>query len=115
MARSGPGPQGQPTQVHLVAVRKPTVTEDPPSGRGREDLGAILGGQLQCPGQEVGMQMRVSRERHRQSLPRRGRPHRPQVPRHIHRQRPPIPQVHQVGRVPQALIHDGHDQRSGHR
>ena len=115
VAGGSPGPQGQPAQVHLITVSQPPVAEGPAPGRGREDLRAVVGGQLQRPGQEVGMQVRVSGERGRQPVPHGGRPHRPQVPRHIDRQRPAIPQVHQVGRVPQPFIHDGHDQRSGHR
>ena len=115
VAGGSPGPQRQPAQVHLIPVSQPPVTEGPASGGGREDLRAVLGRQLPRPGQEVGVQVRVGGERGRQPVPGGGRPHRPQVPRHIDRQRPAIPQVHQVGRVPQALVHHGHDQRSGHR
>jgi len=90
------------------------VTEGTSPRGGREDLRAIVGGQLHRPGQEVGVQVGVGAERDLQLVPVGGRPDRPQVPRHIDRQRPAIPQIGQVGRVPQALIHDGHDQRPGH-
>jgi hypothetical protein len=113
MPRGRPRPQGQATKVGLVPVRQPPVLEGASPSGGRENLRAVLGRQLQRPGQEVRMQVRVSGERDRQPVTLSCCPHRPQVPRHIDRQRPPVPQVHQVGRVPQPLIHDGHDRCHG--
>ena len=85
MARGSPGPQRQPAQVDLIAVGQPPVTIGPASCCGREDMRAVVGGQLQRAGQEVGVQVRISRERDPQPTPVSGRPHRPQVPRHIDR------------------------------
>jgi hypothetical protein len=87
------------------------VTEGAAAGRGGQDLRAVVGGQLRRPGQEVRVQVRVGGEGDRQPVAA-GR--RPQVPRRIHRQCPPVTQAGEVSRVPEPLVHDGHDQRSGH-
>ena len=69
MAGRHPGPQRQAAQIHLIPVRQPPVTEGTSPGRGREDLRAVVGGQLHRPGQEVGVQVRVGGERDRQPVP----------------------------------------------
>jgi len=69
MAGRRPGPQGQAAQIHLIPVSQPPVTEGPSPGCGREDLRAVPGGQLQRPGQEVGVQVGVGGERDRQPDP----------------------------------------------
>src|SRR5215831_1754064 len=71
--------------------------------------GALVGGQLHGPGQEISVQMRVGGERYPQAPPGGGLAQGPQVTRGVDGQRPPIAQVSQVGGVPQALI-DQRDQ-----
>ena len=69
MAGRRPGPQRQAAQVDLIPVRQPPVTEGTAPGRGREDLRAVVGGQLHRPGQEVGVQVRIGGERDLQPVP----------------------------------------------
>src|SRR5215831_14359545 len=71
--------------------------------------GALVGGQLHGPGQEISVQVRVGRERHPQVPPGGRLAQGPQVTRGVDGQRPPIAQVSQVGGVPQTLI-DQRDQ-----
>jgi hypothetical protein len=57
-----------------------------------------------CAGKEVGMQVGVSGERHCQPAFGRGPVHPAQIPADIDDQGPPVAQIHQVGRIAQALI-----------
>ena len=77
--------------------------------RGGQYRGAVIGGQLNGPGQEVGVQVRVGGERHPQAPPGRGLAQGPQVAGGVDGQRPPAAQAGQVGGVSQALV-DERDQ-----
>ena len=60
------------------------------------------------------MQVGVGGERHGQPAPGRGRVHRAQITAHIHHQGPAVTQIHQVGRVAQALIDQRNQINSSH-
>ena len=101
---SGQGPQPQPAQIDLVAVGERGVLEGAMPGCRGQHSGALVGGQLHGPGQEISVQVRVGSERHPQAPPGGGLAQGPQVARRVDGQRPPVAQVSQVGGVPQALI-----------
>ena len=66
VTRRQPRTESQATKVHLVSIMKPGVGEFPMTGGRRQNLGALSRSQLMCTGKEVGVQMGVGRERHRQ-------------------------------------------------
>ena len=113
VAGGGQRPQRQPAQASFVAVAEPAVAElDAPRCRG-EHLSPI-GSELTAPGDEIGVQVRLSGVGD-------GEPARlggGQVPAgitfRVDDQRPAVFELHQIGSVPQALI-DQDERRRGTR
>ncbi len=98
------GLQRQPTQIDLVPVAQSPMWELAPAGGRGQHRGAIGGGQMQGTGEEVGVQVGVRGERHRQTPTRGGLAHRPHVPRRIDHQSAAVAQVQQPSGVAQALV-----------
>ena len=79
VSRSQQGTQPQSAQVHLVTVMQPRVRELAMAGRRRQHLCAAGCPELVCAGKEVGMQVGVGGERHRQPALGCGGMHRAQI------------------------------------
>jgi hypothetical protein len=99
-------PQGEPAEVHLLAVVQRPVGEAQPAGAGREDLGAGGGGQLPAAGQEVGMQVGLGRVGDPQPPPPGQLQVRRRVAGRVDRQGPPVAQLDQVGAVAETIVDD---------
>ena len=84
------------------------------AGRRRQHLCAAGCPELVCAGKEVGMQVGVGGERHRQPALGCGGMHRAQINADIDDQGPSLPQIHQIGRVAQPLIDEGNQIDSNH-
>ncbi len=117
MPRRGQRAQRQPAQVGLVAIGERGMREAAVAGGGGQHRRAVIGCELQCPGEEVRMQVGVGDEGHGQAAPAGLRAERAQVPAHVHGQGPAVAEVDQVGAVAQPRI-DQRDQvivRETHR
>ena len=73
----GQGVQGQSVEVDLVAVAQCPVVEGTPASGGGEDGRVVVGGELACAGEEVGVQVGVGGVGHPQPVPVRGGPQCP--------------------------------------
>jgi hypothetical protein len=104
VAGGGQRPQRQPAQVDLVAVAQALVREGPVPGGGGQHRGAVVVRELHGAGEEVGVQVGVGGEGHRQPVPLGGGPQGPQVPARVDGQRPAVAQVDEVGAVAQSLV-----------
>lgn len=100
----GQGPQCQPAQVGLVAVGERGVREGAVSGGGGQDGRAVVGGELERAGEEVGVQVGVGGVRDAQPAPLGGRAQGAQIPARVHRQGASVAQVDEVGAVAQPLV-----------
>jgi hypothetical protein len=101
------GPQREPAQVHLVSVPEPAVAELQTADGGGDYLSAP-GGQLAASGDEVGMQVRLSRVRDDQSPALRSGQVRCRVALGVNRQGPAVAEVEKIGGVAEALVNHGH-------
>ena len=107
--------QPQSAQVDLVTVMQPRVRKLAMASGRCQHLCSAGGPELVCAGKEIGMQVGVGGERHRQPTPGRGRAHRAQITAHVNNQGPPVTQIDQISRVAQALIDQRNQIKSSHR
>ena len=113
MPGSGQRPQSQPTEVDLVPVRQSPVRELPAARPRCEHGRALVGGQLNGAAQEVGVQVGVGGIGDLQAAARGLGPHRAQVAARIDGKGAAVREVHEIGRVAQALV-DDRDHGEGH-
>jgi hypothetical protein len=104
VAGGGQRAQGKAAEVHLVAVGQRGVREGSVAGGGGEYGGAVVGGQLHRTGQEVGVQVGVGGEGHREAASVGGCTQCPQIATRIDGQGPSAAEVDEVGAVAQTLI-----------
>jgi hypothetical protein len=108
MPRGTPGAQGQPTQINGVPVGQAQVLEAAGTSRRPYDPGTVTAGKTRGTGDEVGMQVRLGRDRHPQAAPIRCRIQAPKVQTRVDRQRPAVPEINQIGLVAQPLVQHRH-------
>jgi hypothetical protein len=77
VAGGGQRPQGQAAEIDLVAVAEAPVAEGPPPGGGGENFRAVVVGELDGAGEEVGVQVGVGSERDGETTPGSRRPQGP--------------------------------------
>jgi hypothetical protein len=62
------GTQRESAEVDFVPLAKSAVAEGPVPCNGAEDLGGVIGGQLDRAGEEVRVQVGLGGERHREAV-----------------------------------------------
>ena len=110
----GQGLQHETAEVELVAVIEPAVGPLDPARPGRQH-GCPVRRQLSAAGEEVGMEMGLDGERDGERGPVGRRQVGGGVAGGVDDQGSPVAQVHQVRRVAEALVDEGHHRRAGHR
>jgi hypothetical protein len=96
--------QAQPAEIDLVAVVEAGVGEFAVPRRGGQHLGSALRAELVCAGKEIGVQMGVGGERHRQAAPCRRGMHGTQVTADVDDQGTSIAEVDEIGGVAQSFV-----------
>jgi hypothetical protein len=111
--RGGQRLQGEPTQVDLLGVLQPMMGKAEPAGPGREDLGAVGGGQFPAAGQEVGVQVGLGGVGKLQPTPAGQLQVGGGVPGRVDHQGTSVAQLDHVGAVAQAFVDNRVDAAHG--